>query len=108
VPFTLDTVAPTLSLTSPLADAVLDGGQSVSGVSDATAVTYRFDANAPASVLFDGGTGQFSQTLDIAGLANGSHDLTVRAIDAAGNATSQTLSVSVNLAQTFCSARCFR
>ncbi len=101
VPVIIDTVAPTVSITSPAANAT------VSGATVNVAVQYA-DVNGVTKLDFmvDGalkttktspGTSPYSFTLDTTSMTNASHALSVIAYDAAGNqATSTVVSVVVS------------
>jgi hypothetical protein len=101
--FTLDTMAPTISLA---ADSIQDGGTLAAGaVFDGTittesgvalnALAYVFDGGMSVPVAFDASTGAFDQALDLTHVGTGAHTLTLTATDAAGNITSDTLHVSL-------------
>ncbi len=97
--FTLDTQAPVLTITSPVAGSALVIGETLSGTA-----TTNGAAIAALSYAFDGGTtmpaafnsdGTFSQTLDLSRLAAGAHTLVVTAQDTAGNTTTQTVHLTL-------------
>ena len=99
--FTLDTLAPTISLTAPEVNAALTAASRLTGVasgtgSAVTALAYAFDGGPALSVVFDPATGAFDQNLDMSALAAGGHTLVVTVQDAAGHTT--TTSVAVTLA----------
>src|SRR5262249_23550786 len=94
---TLDTRAPTLTITAPEANGILSAGSRLTGTvsgtgSAVTALAYSFDGG-PALPLSVADT--FDVTLDLSRLAPGSHTLRVTAQDAAGNATVQAGSVTL-------------
>ncbi|MGB8170534.1 MAG: Ig-like domain-containing protein, partial [Chthoniobacteraceae bacterium] len=99
-PFTLDTVAPSLAVDTPAANAVLVSGDLLSGTvggtgSLITALRYKFETGPTASIAFDAETGAFQQELDLSRLGAGAHTLTVIARDAAGLETTVSRSVSL-------------
>ncbi|MCM8622351.1 MAG: Ig-like domain-containing protein, partial [Candidatus Accumulibacter sp.] len=98
--FKLDTRAPALSLESPTADVPLTGASRLQGVADANgsvlvALSYALDGGTPTPLIFEAASGAFDQPLAIRDLAVGSHTLTLRALDAAGNESTLARSVTV-------------
>ncbi|KYC37634.1 hypothetical protein WA1_39925 [Scytonema hofmannii PCC 7110] len=96
---TIDTAIPQLNLTTPVHQASLQQGAKVSGsvngtLSGVTSLIYRFNNNSEVAITFDD-TGHFDQELDLAGLNNGSHILTIAATDRAGNVTATQYNVTV-------------
>jgi hypothetical protein len=99
----LDTRAPAITLEEPAADAALAAGSRISGVASGTgpavtALSYAFNGGTAVPISFDGGSGSFSEQLDLSRLAPGSHTLKVRARDAAGNTAEQTINVTLSAA----------
>jgi peptidoglycan/xylan/chitin deacetylase (PgdA/CDA1 family) len=82
-----DTTPPTVSLTSPSAGATLSGFVPISAnASDNVAVDhvdYLVDGNLVATL----GTGPFTYNWSSRSVANGTHTISVRAVDTAGNKT---------------------
>ncbi len=98
--FTLDTRAPTLAISAPLANAALTTASRLTGTvsgtgSAVTVLCYAFDGGTKFSAVFDPTTGAFDEALDLSSLAAGSHSLAVTARDAAGNTFTTTLSVAL-------------
>lgn len=103
-PFTVCNKAPELKLGKrtiqmKAATAATITGTAISKSVEITGVQYRVDgggwaAAAPDSGMFDSPTEDF--TITTANLSLGSHKVEVQAIDAAGNATSQTVDVKVS------------
>ena len=98
VAVTLDTKAPAIALSSPLAGALTDG-ETLSGTADGTgsaiaALSYNFDGGTEFPVAF-GTDGSFSTPLDMSALAVGTHTLTVTAQDAAGNLAHDTIDLNL-------------
>src|SRR2546427_10308236 len=93
---TVDTQAPTLSITSP-ANQTLTGSSTVpvtgtaSDDTSVTSVTYKVDTG---SVLTATGTTSWSFTT--AALSNGLHNIRINATDAAGLVTQKLLQVTVD------------
>ena len=92
-----DTTAPSVAIASPASGATVSGTAAVSGSASDAGGVVRVD------VAVDGGawsaasgTSGWSWSWPTAGLANGSHTLTARAVDAAGNASSTSVTVNVS------------
>jgi hypothetical protein len=91
-----DTSAPSLAISTPSAGATVAATVTVSGSSSdnvgVVAVAVAVDGGTwhPAS-----GTSAWSWSWSTSGLANGSHTLTARATDAAGNATTASRTVTL-------------
>jgi Bacterial Ig-like domain/Bacterial Ig-like domain (group 3) len=97
---TIDTIAPTLTVTTPLATVPLINGArlvgSASGTGSAiTTVQYRFDSGAIVPVVLNA-AGAFDQAIDLSGVTNGAHTFTLSLTDTAGNVTDTTYNVTVN------------
>ncbi|MEB3293907.1 MAG: Ig-like domain-containing protein, partial [Synechococcales bacterium] len=98
----VDSQPPILTLNPPL-DILKDGARiigSVDGTGSAIAsLTYHFDSfNAIPVTVNSNGT--FNQVLDFTGVANGVHQLTLIAVDVAGNLLTQSQNVTVDLDHT--------
>lgn len=98
--FTLDTQAPTMAITAPLANDALTAAShligTVSGTGSAvTALCYAFDGGPLFSVIFDPASGAFDQPLNLSSLAPGNHSLVVSTRDAAGNTATTTRNVTL-------------
>jgi hypothetical protein len=99
--FTLDTLAPTISLSSDsiqnggtlAAGVVLDGTVTPESAVALTALSYTIDGGTAMPLGFDTTTNVFDQALDLTPLTTGSHTITLSARDAAGNSTTETLDV---------------
>jgi hypothetical protein len=101
--FTLATKAPQIALS---AVSVQDGGTLAAGARLAgtitlesgdrlTGLSYAIDSGTKVPLAFNAITGAFDQVLDLTKVGLGNHNITLSASDAAGNATSQTLNVSL-------------
>ena len=96
VSFTIDTTAPSVTISSPAANAILGANtvQLTWSAFDATASVQRIE------VVIDGGApiflGAGTSTYTASGLADGIHTFLVRALDFAGNAASASVSVTVD------------
>ena len=101
--FTLDTKAPTLTLTSPADNAALTVTTRLTGTADGTGsklveLSYKFDNGPVVPVSFDHTTGSIDTTLDLSKLGTGTHTLTLRAQDQAGHVTTVTKNVTLQAA----------
>ena len=76
------------------ANAVLDGTVRLEPGDTLRSLSYSFDNGPIVTVPVDPLTGAFDTGLDDAALAPGQHQLTVTAVDIAGNTTSKTLTVT--------------
>ena len=102
---TIDAVAPTVTVSSLSNNATLMNNARLSGSANGTgsaiaSVSYYFDTLAagqsPISVPVQA-DGSFDAAINFAGISNGTHTLTVKAIDVAGNEiTLPSYSVTVN------------
>jgi Bacterial Ig-like domain/PAP2 superfamily/Putative Ig domain/Bacterial Ig-like domain (group 3) len=97
---TIDSLAPTLTVTTPLETAPLINGArlvgSASGTGSAiTTAQYRFDSGAIVPVVLNA-AGAFDQAIDLSSVTNGAHTFTLSLTDAAGNVTNTTYNVTVN------------
>src|SRR5207248_2783270 len=97
--FTLDTKAPTITLTSPTTNATLTAGKRLTGKaidtgSAVTALSYSFDTGQSIPIAFTS-TGAFDEPLDLSKLIPGPHVLNLTATDAAGNSTTFTRNVTL-------------
>jgi fibronectin type 3 domain-containing protein len=95
-----DTTLPTVSFASPA------NGATVSGIVTATANAADNTAVAKVELSLDGSlkmtdtTAPYNYSFDSKTLINGSHTLTAKAFDAAGNSQSATITINVNNADT--------
>jgi chitodextrinase len=92
---TLDTTPPTVSVTSPAAGATVSGTISATAqASDdvgVSKVNFSVDGVVKLAVI----ASPYAYSLDTTGLSNGAHSLSAMAFDAAGNTTSDTVSIVV-------------
>lgn len=95
-PRSKDTVAPSVSIASPAPGATVSGAITVSGSASDNGsvgtVNVAVDSSTPQPAT---GTSSWSALIDTAGLADGTHVITARAVDAAGNAGTASVTVSV-------------
>ncbi|MGE0642374.1 MAG: Ig-like domain-containing protein [Nitrospira sp.] len=104
--FTLDTKAPTITLTSPANNAALTATTRLTGTAGGTGsklvtLTYQFDNGTVIPISFDTTTGNVDQALDLSKLSTGAHTLKLTAQDQAGNLTTVTKSVTLPTAIPF-------
>jgi poly(hydroxyalkanoate) depolymerase family esterase len=106
-----DTQLPTVSITSPASGATATGTLTVSVTASDNVGVVRVDLLVDGAVTASDTSAPFALALDTTRLANGSHALTARASDAAGNAaTSAPVAITVQnaagaaLLETFSSA----
>jgi hypothetical protein len=92
----VDTVGPTLTVTSPAAGAKLSQATLTPAgtVTGASAVTVALDGAAPSSATVNGST--FTASVALPTVDFSTHTLTVAAVDTLGNQTVQTVSVVVD------------
>ncbi len=98
VSFTLDTTAPELDITEPLADSNISAESQLIGTvnEDMVTLSYRFnDGEAIEVAITEGG---FAQSFDLTGLLEGENSLTLVATDKAGNVTEETVTVKIEVA----------
>ncbi|MBD2152111.1 Ig-like domain-containing protein [Pseudanabaena sp. FACHB-1277] len=100
--FTIDSIAPVLNITTPENNAVLASGSRLKGSINGTGsnldkFSYRFNSGNEIAIAVDA-QGNFDQVLDLTGLAIGSQNLILKAIDLAGNISETTRNVLINQA----------
>ncbi|MGL5872983.1 MAG: Ig-like domain-containing protein, partial [Xenococcaceae cyanobacterium] len=99
LPITIDTALPQLNLTTSVVSAPLTQDSraigTVSGTgSEVVEFSYQFDDLTSIPVLVDS-DGNFDAAFDFTGVSNGSHILTFKCIDAAGNVSTNSFNVEV-------------
>jgi len=99
---TIDTALPQVMLSSPIDDEPLTEESRLSGTANGTgsaiqALSYRFDDQEEKSIAFDA-EGVFDQLIDLTGIAEGNHILSITITDLAGNQKTYAYDVSVNRA----------
>jgi membrane-associated phospholipid phosphatase/methionine-rich copper-binding protein CopC len=95
---TVDTLIPTLNLTTPAANAQITTGAKLQGTVDGTGsgiskVSYRFGTGTEITVPVNA-QGQFNVDLNLTGLS-GQQSLILKSVDTAGNTTESTILVTV-------------
>jgi RHS repeat-associated protein len=98
--FTLDTLAPQFTVTSPLATSPLKNNAKLTGTANGTgsnlaSISYVWDNSTTAIAIVPNATGSFDQLLDFTGITNGTHKLTLTATDLAGNVTTNSYNTTV-------------
>ncbi|AVH64089.1 beta strand repeat-containing protein [Nostoc sp. 'Peltigera membranacea cyanobiont' N6] len=98
---TVDTAVPQLTLNKPFDQTPLRQGNKITGSINGTgssiiSLSYRFNNQSEIPIVYNS-TEAFDQELDLTGLGNGSHVLTIVAIDAAGNLLTTQYNVTVQL-----------
>lgn len=96
-PSPADTTAPTVAFTSPTNNETVNGKNvrvrvTASDTGGLRSVSYLLNGNALSGAIT---AAPYNYTWDISAVANGSHQLTARAVDNAGNVGSATISVTV-------------
>ena len=100
IQFTLDTLTPSIVLTSPLQADELAVDSRLTGTASGTGtplvqLTYAFDSGTAIPMTIDQMSGVVNTPLDLSTLGTGDHTLTVNALDAAGNSTTTQIDVSL-------------
>src|SRR5579872_2945539 len=96
-----DTTPPTVAISSPLAGAIVSGtAVLVSGLATDNVGVTKTEFYVDGGLYSTGTTGTFSFSWNSAGKANGAHTLVVKAYDAAGNAGSASVTVTVSNSDT--------
>ena len=101
VHFTVDTLDPTITLTTPRNDGILAVETRLTGRADGTgspivSLCYRFDGGPLIPILYNTATGAFDDLPDLGALAPGAHVLTLDTLDAAGHHLVKTLNVTLD------------
>jgi RHS repeat-associated protein len=96
----IDTLAPQLTLTNAITTAPLKNNAKLTGTTNGTgsnlaSLSYAWDNSATLIPIATNATGGFDQSLNFTGITNGTHILTIAAIDVAGNITSTNYNVTV-------------
>lgn len=96
----IDTTQPEINFDSNLENQILVEGARLTGNangtgSDITAIEYSFDEIPASTTITLDNAGNFDQELDLTGLENGSHTLSIAITDAAGNVNTIQYNVTV-------------
>ena len=99
--FTIDTLAPVLTIDDPADGATVTHGAELSGTADGTgspvtSLLYTLETLQPIAVTVES-NGDFGQTLALDALGAGAHELQLDATDAAGNARSVSLTLNLEV-----------
>ncbi len=96
-PPTGDTVAPTLTITSPAGGATLSarGSTTISANASDNVGVASVQFYVDGTLLSTSTSAPYSATWNLRKVTRGAHSISVRALDAAGNATQKSLSVTV-------------
>ena len=102
--FTLDSQLPTITTTEVLDDGVFYDQLPLKGNAEGTgsaiaALSYQFDSGV-VTPLTVAETGAFDQALDVTGLTNGLHTLTLTTQDLAGNSTTRVINIEKRVLET--------
>ncbi|MFO0911602.1 MAG: FG-GAP-like repeat-containing protein [Pirellulales bacterium] len=100
--FALDTRPPVLSLRGPLLNSLVQPGDSLAGVADATGsagvkIEYGFGASRTFPVFTSQAVEEFARELNLSDLEAGRHVLNIEATDEAGNVARMSLPVMVQI-----------
>ena len=90
------TTPPSVSITSPAANAVVNGVITISATASSSAGIARVDFYADATLHGTATSAPYSQAWDTTGYANGAHTLTAKAYDPANNVGTSTITVRVD------------
>ncbi|MEH2110944.1 Ig-like domain-containing protein, partial [Nostoc sp.] len=98
---TVDTAVPQLTLDTPFYQTPLRQGDKLTGSINGTgsniiSLSYRFNNQNQIPIAYNAAEA-FDQEIDFTGLGNGSHVLTIVALDAAGNSLTTQYNVTVQL-----------
>ena len=94
---TADTTPPTVSVTAPSAGATVSGNVTISAAASDNVGVSRVEFFVDGALLASDTTSPYSASWSTTTASNGTHSLSTRAFDAAGNqATSAAISVTVN------------
>jgi RHS repeat-associated protein len=98
----IDSLAPQLTLTQVLDNAILVNNAKLTGVvngsgSNLTNISYQWDNSGNQISITPNSTGNFDQGLDFTGINNGVHVLTITATDTAGNILAKNYNVNTAL-----------
>lgn len=91
-----DTTPPVVALTSPANGAVVNGIVTLAATATDNVGVTKVEFYADTTLLGTGTTAPYSQSWDTTPYSLGSHTLTARAYDAAGNAANSTVTVTVD------------
>ncbi|MDJ0660865.1 MAG: Ig-like domain-containing protein [Crocosphaera sp.] len=93
----IDKTRPNITITSPMADAEIGEGDQIVGTVNETlaSLRYRIDGRLPGNnVTLTNGT--FAQDINLTGVGDGDHTITLTGTDLAGNVQIETIEVTVN------------
>jgi len=90
-----DTTAPTVSITSPTAGSTVSGSVAIAATATDTVGVTGVEFRADGVLLGTDATAPYTSTWDATSATAGSHTITARAVDAAGNAATSTVAVTV-------------
>jgi hypothetical protein len=90
-----DTTAPVVSITAPAAGTTVTGTVSLSASATDNVGVTRVDFYVDGALLASDTTSPYAATWNTSGVAGGSHTLQASAVDAAGNVSTSTVSVTV-------------
>jgi RHS repeat-associated protein len=98
----IDSLAPQLTLTQVLDNAILVNNAKLTGTvngsgSNLTNISYQWDNSGNQISITPNSTGNFDQGLDFTGINNGVHVLTITATDTAGNILAKNYNVNTAL-----------
>ncbi|KAA0890557.1 hypothetical protein ET418_12725 [Oryzomonas rubra] len=92
-----DTTAPTVSVTSPAAGAVVSGTVTIAATASDNVGVSRVEFYENGALLYAANTAPYSYSWNTTSIANGSYTLSAKAYDASGNiGQSSNVSVTVN------------
>ena len=90
-----DTTAPTVSITAPTAGSTVSGSVAIAATAADNVGVASVEFRADGTLVGTDATAPYASTWNASAASVGSHTLTARALDAAGNAATSTVAVNV-------------
>src|SRR5690606_11929474 len=90
-----DTTNPTVNITSPSNNAAVSGVVTISANASDNVGVEKVEFSVNGSLKLTDNTSPYSYSLDTKSMNNGSHTVSARAFDAAGNSATTTITINV-------------